>query len=357
MTLEQWPTSHLARKRICPIHIMPDNFEGTQSLSQLSLWSLGQDQAVLTWLQQSASSSSMAKLKLVNMRTCEVSDVPIPVERIRFAVSYADGLDVVLHSKTYCSSPICKVSLNTRGQIVSEPTEISFKGQSSNNAFNPLGPVMDSSIGKGFYLANRFTGDRSRLFRVSADGTSSQVTTFSIEKPYGFSTTHGFLSLCDSFSDTIACRIYDADTLEWTMDRIVDFHDKGLTRWLQPYNLKDGAMLLVTGRASDEKAQRYEHFSVYRLEANGQKHRKRLEVENLNFDCESAWAMRVQVSEEQRDKICFYFSCAHRESDNNKFQFAYKCYPKVYFDAHVPLTNGCFVTSGDEDIIDFTIYA
>ncbi|XP_058796254.1 uncharacterized protein LOC131667078 [Phymastichus coffea] len=310
----------------CPVVVAPDG-AGQEALSHLRVLPFGDERVVLSWLQAEwLGGTPTAKLKILDMSSCSSVDLALPSDAVPFVVSYGGTtMDVGLRSDVYCGATVCKLRLNASGEIVDGPSAIF--DDVDLLFYYALTPVPADSEDDGFYLSAAYKDRealREHVFKVAADGSKTELMSFSPGHYSSYSTSRRMLSVCTSTGNTTVTCYQHYSALNLLTNRSLEFEDGPLQRWFQPHNLRDGGMLLATGRASDEQARRYDSFSVIKLSANGRKSRP-LTVHGLDFACRRLEALLVVVSEsEHDDDVCFNFSCSRGDA----LRFASKCLPR-----------------------------
>ncbi|XP_058796435.1 uncharacterized protein LOC131667182 [Phymastichus coffea] len=320
-------------KDTCPVRFAADDARHNV-LSRLVVYSFGDDKVLFFWRQDDhRDNSSRTKLRLLKMPLCETVDLPIAASGVAFVVIYRASLELGLLDEKYCHSRSCKITLNDDGRLIDGPTKILMDVEFE--FIYSLAPVSHLSPNEGFYVSvvpgakeSRLEPRRRhRLFKVYWDGVATELTDMSVEKYSSFSNAYGYFTSCESSGNTtINCRQYDA-SMNLKTNATVSFLDYGLNRWMQPHNLQDGSLLLVTGAESSFNSGRYKKFQLIMLYVTKQ---RPLVVEGLNVKCKPIGCLRVYVLENDIDEICFYFVCDRGDHRRSELKYSVKCLPKTY---------------------------
>lgn len=326
VSIETPALSNATFKDTCLVKIQSDTAD-QETLSNLKIQPFGDDKIVFSWSQgEWIGGPTTAKLKIVHMSNCKFIDVTLPTDSIPFIVSYGNTLDVGLRNENYCGSVVCKIRLNSSGEIIDGPTRI----LSDINLlfYYALTSIPTNSEEKGFYLSVVYNTEPElyeNLFKINSDGTKTRLMSFLPGKYSSYSTSHDHVSVCTSTGNTTITCYQFYSSLNLLTNRSIEFQDQDLPRWFQPHNLRDGGLLLVTGKSSDVEAQHYDSFGVIKLFPNGRKGRA-LTIDGLNFTCRRIQGLFVVVTENDYDEFCFNFSCSRSDAH----QFASKCVPRSH---------------------------
>lgn len=335
ITVEILPFTNTSRIYTCFVRIAPDE-SNYQTLSRFTMLSFTANKIILFWMQEDNRFSSKSIIfKILKMSSCQLVNVTMPIDQLSYVVAYENKLDLILSSQKYCGSPSCKITLNGNGrQMNFRPlkilTNFDIAFQSS------LGPVSRESLEQGFYAAITLKSEEKletrhvHLFQIHANGRGTVFDKILTENYVSFSNSHEYFSLCEmAESIKISCRQYNV-SLELKISIILEFQSEEMTRWVQPYNLEDGSLLIVSGATSHSESRHYNNFDVIKIDPDGRKDRP-LVVEGLDLKCKRTEGLRVYVVENELDEICFYFLCRSGSEYQHKLSISVKCLPKTTF--------------------------
>lgn len=332
VTIETPAFVNASFKDTCPINFAVDNVNYI-TMSRLVAYSFGDDKVMFFWREEDIRDKSKhTKLKILKISMCEIVEVPIFSNRVAFVVIFDDKVELGLLNENYCGSPACKITINNDGQLIDGPTKILIN---MDFAFMyAIAPVSRLSPNEGFYISvipkRKKSRKKHNLYKIYWDGVVKKIGKIKVDRYTGFSNSYGYFSVCESSEDTIInCRQYDA-SMNLKTNATLSFLDYGLNRWIQPHNLQDGSLLLVTGAESSLNSGRYKKFQLIMLYVTKQ---TPLVIEGLNLKCQFLRSLRVYVLENDIDEICFYFVCDRGDHRRNQVKYIVKCLPKTYLNA------------------------
>lgn len=295
-----------------------------------------ENRAIMVWHERPVQGSQFEiqniRVSILNMAGCTATHLTFPIEKhglilLGNVVVYPDSFDLTISNKAICGdSPTCRITYDVEGKQIAKAPFIPFFTTVHTE------PVVVSSRAKGFYACGVDANSwRFRAMHVSPSGHGVNLMRVTVPDPtkvhYAVSNAHELYGICLMDQKRAYCAQLDEDAnvvMNATMR--IPGHAQD-SKWIGVHNLKDGGILLLTGKCSGSKCRKYK---ITRVSANGEEGRQM--DRELNIKCSKVPdQLSVDVAEYGND-FCFYFACSHTLDKNGKVKSSVKlvsrCVPK-----------------------------
>ncbi|XP_003427797.1 uncharacterized protein LOC100678658 [Nasonia vitripennis] len=297
-----------------------------------SLDRLTRNRAIMVWWERRQDSQFKIQniiVSVINMAKCTTIHLSFPIEEhgmilLGNVVIYSNSFDVTISNIAICkNTPTCRITYDVEGKQIGYPAPFIPIFTSVHTE-----PVAALSPNKGFYACGVDSRSwRFKAMHVSPTGHGVNLMRVTVSDPtkihYAVSNAHELYGICLMDQKRAFCAQLDASAnVKMNATMRIPGHAQD-AHWIGVHNLKDGGILLLTGKCSGYKCRK---FRIIRVLDNGEEE-KEVDQE-LNIKCSNVPdQLSVEVAEYEND-FCFYFACSHTLNTDGKIKSSVKLVSK-----------------------------
>ncbi|KAJ8667678.1 hypothetical protein QAD02_009341 [Eretmocerus hayati] len=334
ITIETSDFGNVTHSRKCDT-VLTSTAQGVVS-SRIRIYAFGLNKALLYWAEKEkrmVNEISNGRL-LLNFRTihfldsCSFSEAQIATEGSEMfdstiaktvVVTHRDTFAVIYPNQTSCGDRWCKITFDSQGRNLEGSVPFLVANLKESIYSHP----METRSGNQYFFAEVKKWDFNVDFWLS-DSVGKMILLDSLskinEKTFGDSTSNGLAGWCYiqlSRRNTTICSQYDARG-DARMKQVSLDHGQNV-ELMKPYNLRDGGMLMITGR---QKTSWLYHLYLTKQDANGKFYKP---VEITGYECPYFVNDYTcyQIFENNFGEYCVALPCFKK-----KFQLFVQCFPQ-----------------------------